>query len=85
MLHPAFGLMRPEELVFNSSELRKAWDSRAVGRNCSPIDDLLYDPESRLQSEINLLPIETGLYVIYRKVSEAVEGSVKTMAYDTTS
>src|SRR5215470_13027045 len=32
MLHPAFGVMRPEELVFNSGEFCKAWDSRAVGR-----------------------------------------------------
>jgi hypothetical protein len=32
MLRPAFGVMRPKELVFNSCEFRKAWDSRAAGR-----------------------------------------------------
>jgi len=32
MLHPAFGVMGPEDLVFYSGEFCKSWESRAVGR-----------------------------------------------------
>jgi hypothetical protein len=56
MLYPAFGVMKPEELVFILANFRKAWDSRAVGRRgrcCEAWSQFSSGPMEMLESELH--------------------------------